>query len=111
MNRRPIRDGWRRLRQMLPVSFAIAVTLLFGTADAWAKGANAEPVPAQSAPAQTAPASPATRLATGPSFEGSYASRETSTAGLEKFEGGDVVVITTTGLIIILLVVLIIVLL
>src|SRR4051794_23122478 len=110
-------ETWRRLRCWLPVSVAIALTLLMGTADVWAKG-NVAP-PAASAPAPAGdPDAETVQLArdlaamANVSFDQLYGEREKVTAeALENFEGGDVVIITSTTLIIVLLVILILVLL
>lgn len=107
----PKRETWRWMRRLLPVCFAVAVTMMFGTADAWAKGTapiDTQP-PAQS---QAAAGTQAPAQMTETSEFASYAQREASTQGLEQFQGGSVVIITTTGVVIVvLLVVLILVLL
>jgi crotonobetainyl-CoA:carnitine CoA-transferase CaiB-like acyl-CoA transferase len=99
------------MRRLIPVWLAVALTLLAGSTDAWAK-ADGAPI---GRPANTAPASPeassrtpaTTELA---SLDQSYRAREAKAAALENFEGGDVVVIGSTTLIVVLLVILIIVL-
>ena len=96
-------------RRLLPIAMSIALTLLLGTADAWAKGSalQAGAPPVQASPAETVTRqSEAARSAT----DGSYAQREAATAGLENFKGGDVVIISSTGVIILLLIILILVL-
>jgi len=107
----PRRTKARRSRRWLPVSFALALTLSFGTADAWAKGNP----PARAATEARTPLETRTQApAPAPdpaAFDDVYAEREASAAGLEAFRGGDVVIIGSTGLIIVLLVILIILLL
>jgi hypothetical protein len=101
----PARDTWRLLRRLLPISFAVALTLTFGTTDAWAKTAATAPVTETAS--ETSTRAPETTQATQPSFEDAYAQREQATPGLENFEGGDIVIIGSTGLIILLLILLI----
>jgi hypothetical protein len=108
---------WRRLTRLLPIGFAVALTLTFGTADAWARTNATNPTP----PAAEAPASRETQPTSRELRESlpfavsdadfDYAEREAKAAGLETFEGGDVVIIGSTGLIILLLIILLIVLL
>ena len=106
---------WRLLRRLLPVSFAVALTLTFGTTDAWAKanvaGASPPPVaePIASTRARVEAAMPFPVAVDDDLLE--YAQREVQTLGLEDFHGGDVVIIGSTGLVILLLVILILVLL
>jgi hypothetical protein len=97
------------MRRLIPVWFAVALTLLAGSTDAWAK-ADVSPVnrPADSAPASSTEAS--STAAERPSLDQTYRARETKAAALETFEGGDVVVIGGTTLVVVLLVILIIVL-
>ncbi|HEY2729179.1 MAG TPA: hypothetical protein VGK52_04505 [Polyangia bacterium] len=106
----PPRAKARRWRRWLPVSFALALTLSFGTADAWAKG-NPPARAATEAPASLETRTQAPPPAPEPAFDDLYVEREVSAAGLEAFRGGDVVIIGSTGLIILLLVILIILLL
>jgi hypothetical protein len=101
----PVRDTWRLLRRLLPISFAVALTLTFGTTDAWAKTAATAPVTETAS--ETSTRAPEGTQSTQPSFEDAYAQREQATPGLENFEGGDVVIIGSTGLIILLLILLI----
>jgi hypothetical protein len=107
---RPPRTKAHRSRRWLPVSFALALTLNFGTADAWAKG-NPPARAATEAPAPRETRTQAPAPAPDPAFDDVYAEREASAAGLEAFRGGDVVIIGSTGLIIVLLVILMILLL
>lgn len=102
----PARDTWRLLRRLLPISFAVALTLTFGTTDAWAKTAATAPVTQAASEASTRSSSETTKTSQ-PSFDDAYAQREQATPGLENFEGGDIVVIGSTGLIILLLILLI----
>jgi hypothetical protein len=113
---RPV-SSWARLRRLLPVSLAIAVTLLMGSADAWAKS-NAPSTPPPAAAAPTAPAEPNAEelqlardlaAAKGISFDDLYAQREKAAESLGLFEGGDVVIISSTTVIIVLLIILILV--
>ena len=104
-----------RLRRCLPVAFAIAVTLLMGSSDAWAKG-NVSPAPIGAVPAKPAESeAPEVQLARdlaaarGLSFDQLYAEREQEAQALGLFEGGDIVVISSTTLIIVLLIILILV--
>ena len=110
------RSTWRVLRRLLPVSFAVALTLTFGTVDAWAK-ANTEP------PAKVETKAESVAMARAGVEEAlgfvpvaldddlvEYAQREVQTLGLDDFHGGDVVIIGSTGLVILLLVILILVL-
>lgn len=100
------------MRRLLPIAFAMALTLTFGTAEAWAKGNAAAP---KEAAAETASETGGTRAPgaslpgglPGAQFDDSYSERERAAAGLENFEGGDVVIIGSTGLVILLLVVII----
>ena len=101
----PARDTWRLLRRLLPISFAVALTLTFGTTDAWAKTAATAPV--TEAASETSTRTPETTPATQPSFDDAYAQREQATPGLENFQGGDVVIIGSAGLLILLLILLI----
>ncbi|HVZ72729.1 MAG TPA: hypothetical protein VHJ20_10180 [Polyangia bacterium] len=98
------------------MSFALALTLTFGTADAWAK-ANAAPAREATPPAESVQA---TRARLAAEFPGiplaaidddlvEYAQREAQAEALENFHGGDVVIIGSSGLIILLLIILIIV--
>jgi hypothetical protein len=109
------RSPSRTLRRWLPISFAIAVTLLLGNADAWAKGNVPPPPPAASKPAAPDPSLPEVQLArdlaaiAGVSFDDMYAEREKEARALEAFRGGDVVVISSTTVIIVLLIILILV--
>jgi hypothetical protein len=105
---------WRRLRRLLPITFAAALTLTFGTADAWAKANAAAPTAKSESVAETRK-----RLEEALPFPlpvavdddlVEYAQREAKAMGLDDFRGGDVVVITSTGLVVLLLVILIIVL-
>jgi hypothetical protein len=112
------RGAWRHLRRVLPISLAIAVTLLMGNADVWAKGNTPPPPPAASAPARSGEPSAedvqlARELATanGIDFDKLYGDREKAAQTLEAFEGGDYIIITGTTLAIVLLVVLLIILL
>jgi hypothetical protein len=112
----PINPFAISLRRSLPVSFAIVVTLLMGSADAWAKGNEAAAPPPITAPS-TKVVEPeelqvARDLATaaGLSFDDLYAQREQAAEALGLFQGGDVVIISSTAVIIILLVILILVL-
>ena len=95
------RSIWRHLRRLLPVSFALALTLTFGTVDAWAK-------------ATTTRARVEEALGFVPAALDDdlieYAQREAQTLALENFHGGDVVIIGGTGLAILLIVLLILVL-
>jgi hypothetical protein len=101
----------RLLRSLLPIAMSIALTVLLGSADAWAKG-NA----LQAGAGEPAAQSTATEFVTGQSestrlgTDGSYAQREAAAAGLETFKGGDVVIISSATVIIVLLVILILVL-
>jgi hypothetical protein len=105
------RGPWRLLRRVLPVAFATALTLSFGTADAWAKGN----VPSPAAPSQAErEASARTRAEVQAAVPFAidddlyeYAQREAKTRGLEDFHGGDVVIIGGTGLVIVLLIIII----
>ena len=107
---------WRVLRRLLPVSFALALTLTFETADAWAK-ANDNAGQAQSTPAlsSTTPARAEVERQLGVAVDDDlyeYAQREAKALGLEDFEGGDaVVVIGGTGLAVLVLVLVIVLLL
>ena len=108
----PHGDTWRRLRHLVPTSFAVAVVLLIGSGDAWARANVAPPARAGA----TAPADPsgersATSGGAAPAFEGDYANREARTPGLERFEGGDIVIIGSTGLVLLLVIILLILLL
>jgi hypothetical protein len=106
------------LRRVLPVSFALALTFTFGTADAWAK-VNAAPAPRATPPAESIQATRARIEAALPfgltvALDDDivdYAQREAQTMGLENFHGGDVLIIGSSGVVILLLVILIIVLL
>jgi hypothetical protein len=109
--------SWRWLRRLFPVSLAIALTLLMGSADAWAKG-NAQATPPPVAAVPTAQAEPNAEewqmardlaAAKGISFDDLYAQREQAAQALGLFEGGDVVIITSTTVIIVLLIILILV--
>ena len=111
------RSTWRLLRRLLPISFAVALTLTFGTVDAWAK-ANTVPPPAK---VETKAESLAAARASVEEALGfvpvaldddlvEYAQREAQTMGLDDFHGGDVVIIGGTGLAVLLLVILILVL-
>jgi hypothetical protein len=99
-----------RMKRLLPICMAIALALLAGSTDAWAKADG--PAPATQSAESAAAATRSTRgTATAPStLDPSYAAREAQAKGLEKFEGGDAVVITTTTLVVVLLVILILVL-
>ena len=99
------------MRRLIPVWFAVALTVLAGSTDAWAKAAvSAVNHPAKSAPISSTEASSRT-AAELPSLDQSYRAREARAAALENFEGGDgVVIIGSTTLIVVLLVILIIVL-
>src|SRR5579872_509121 len=95
------------LRRGLPVSFAVALTLTLGTADAWAKGNEAPPLVAE-APAPTSARVPTgTPLAFPPGIVdqdlAEYARREAEAQGLETFQGGAYVVIGASGLAVALL--------
>jgi hypothetical protein len=104
----PSRGSWAWLRTVLPVSFALALTLTFGTADAWAKTNVAPPAEpaAEIVPLTPAPAS-AGDIAIDPAFE-DYAQREAMALGLEGFQGGDVVIIGSGGLVLILIIIILI---
>jgi hypothetical protein len=107
------------LRRWLPVSLGIAITVLIGTTDAWAKG-NA-PVQVASVPV-TDPTTEVIELAElmaeamGPfappasAFDAAYAQREQASAGLERFQGGDALIISGSAVVLVLLIVLLIVL-
>lgn len=97
------------MRRFLPIAFAMALTLTFGAADAWAKGNTAPEAQAEPATETTRGRAAPTSLP-GAQFD-SYAERERAAAGLENFEGGDTIVIGSTALVVILLVVLILLLL
>lgn len=106
------RGPWRLLRRVLPVAFATALTLSFGTADAWAKGN----VPVSSQAEREAAARTRAEVQSAVPFAidddlYEYAQREAKTQGLEDFHGGDVVIIGGTGLVIVLLIVIILLLL
>jgi hypothetical protein len=105
----PARSAWGWLRQVLPVSFALALTLTFGSADAWARTNLAPPAEStevtSKGPATPAPETPGVD----PAFDGTYAQREAAAAELEKFEGGDVVIIGSGGLILLLLILILII--
>jgi hypothetical protein len=104
------------LRRLLPVSFAVALTLTFGTVDAWAKANPAPPAKVEAKAESTAMTR--ARVVEALGFVPvaldddlvEYAQREVQTLGLEDFHGGDVVIIGSTGLVILLLVILILVL-
>jgi hypothetical protein len=103
----PTRDSWRLLRRLLPISFAVALTLTFGTTDAWAKANATSPV-TETAPSARTEEPARTSESTAPAFDDAYAQREQTAPGLENFEGGDVVIISaSTGLIILLIILLI----
>ena len=105
------------LRRLLPVSAALALTLTFGTADAWAK-ANASSPSEQTPPAESVQTTRQQIEAELPLALSvpltdemvEYAQREAKAQGLDNFHGGDVVVITSTGIVLLLLIILIIVL-
>lgn len=111
----PAKTSWRSLRRWLPISFAIAITLLLGNADAWAKGNVPPAPPAASKPATPDPSLPEVQLArdlaaiAGVSFDDLYAQREKEAQSLAAFQGGDVVIISSTTVIIVLLILLILV--
>src|SRR5450432_3631213 len=94
------RGPWRVLRRVLPISFAVALTLTFGTADAWAKANAAAPTPAPvAAPTEAARTRAEVQRALPVEIYDDlyeYAQREAKTIGLEGFEGGDVVIIGGT---------------
>src|SRR5439155_11897557 len=76
----------RRWRRVLPISLAVAATLLMGSADAWAKANLEAPAPAAPAPtSEPAAAVVALAEAAGLSFEGAYAEREQAAQALEAF--------------------------
>jgi hypothetical protein len=106
-------NPWR-LRQLLPISFAVALTLTFGTVDAWAKANEIAPKVAEQAP-QAAPtraeieaAMPFPVALDDDLVE--YAQREAKTMGLEDFHGGSFIIIGGSSLALVLLVILILVL-
>lgn len=109
------RGVWRWLRCSLPVSLAIVVTLLMGSADAWAKGnETAVPPPVAAAPARTVEQEQLqfardVATAAGLSFDDIYAQREKAAEALGLFQGGDVVIVSSTAVIVILLIILILV--
>ena len=106
------------LKQLISSLALVALTVLMGTSDAWAKG-NALNVGARPAEAtqasEAAPASgesdttPPSSASQAPASQG-YAAREASAQGLSGFKGGDVLVIGGGGLVLVLLIVLIVVL-
>jgi hypothetical protein len=115
--RHSIGSTWRRLRRLLPISFAVALTLSLGTVDAWAK-TNAAP-PATAAPV-TSVAETRAQLEEMLPFPlvtalnddlVEYAQREAEATSLDDFRGGDVVVIGGATLTVVLLVLLVLVLL
>jgi hypothetical protein len=114
----PLKSHRSILRRLLPVSFALALTLTFGTADAWAK-AQAAPAPRGTPPAESTEATRARIEAALPfglpvaldDDVVGYAQREAQTMGLENFHGGDVLVIGGSGVVLLLLIILLIVLL
>jgi hypothetical protein len=103
---------WRLLRRLLPISFAIGLTLTFGTADAFAKAeANVpSPVAAETAAARTrAEVQSALPVAIDDDLY-EYAQREAKSMALQDFEGGEFIVIGASGLALVLLIVLLILL-
>lgn len=111
-------SSYSLLRRLLPVSFALALTLTFGTADAWAK-ANVAPPSTGTPPAESAETTAArsgAESSQAPSTPldddlANYTQREAQARSLEGFHGGDVLVITSSGLAIVLLVILLVILL
>jgi len=117
---RSTRSLWRHLRRLLPISFAVAVSLTFGTVDAWAKANVASPP-------VTAPASPESLAETRARIEEAlpfpvasglvsdelveYAQREAQSSALETFQGGSYIVIGGSTLALVLVIVLLIILL
>ncbi|HVU53311.1 MAG TPA: hypothetical protein VHL80_21650 [Polyangia bacterium] len=108
------------MRRLLPVSFAVALTLTFGTADAWAKANQAAPAITSSPPAGSLAETRAEIEAALPFPVSSglidddlieYAQREAQSAALENFHGGSVLIIGGSGLALVLLIVLLLVLL
>ena len=107
------------LRRLIPSVIFIALAVLMGTSEPWAKGnalaAGALPAQAtevtenQPAPGQGAAAS-SSQAGSALPLGDAYAAREASSKSLESFKGGDVVVIGSGGLVLILLIILIIIL-
>jgi hypothetical protein len=99
----------------LPVSLAIVLTLLMGSADAWAKGNEPGAPPPVTAASTTVVEQEELQLArdlataAGVSFDDLYAQREQAAEALGLFQGGDVVIISSSAVIIILLIILILV--
>jgi hypothetical protein len=103
----------KTLRTLLPIGFAIGLTLSFGTADAWAKANMNTPSPAaETAAAVRTRAEVRRALPVAVDDELiDYAQREAQAMELANFQGGDVIVIGGTALAVILIVLLILVLL
>jgi hypothetical protein len=100
------------MRRLLPVAAAIALTLVVGSADVWAH--TDAPPPSGSQPTENISAGRSSGKGNGltsasetPASQQSFAAREASAKGLEKFEGGDVIVIGASTAAIVLLIILI----
>jgi len=105
---------WRVLRRLLPVSFAVALALSFGTADAWAKG-NAAGPPVTESPPTSARTSSELPMALLPGMGDvellEYAQREAQAQQLENFQGGAILIIGGSALALVLFVLLLVILL
>jgi hypothetical protein len=115
------RGTWRQLRRLLPITLGIAVALLMGSADAWAKGNFETPPPVASVPspaeqearslrAQIELAMELAEAARSP-FDQQYGEREKQAQALEAFQGGDYIVIGGSALGIVLIILLILIIL